>query len=50
MIYQICKQMIQKGQLEGIQDKLDVFWAKDRLTEAEYQELTELLNAAQGGK
>lgn len=44
MIYTLCKQMIAKGQTSGLQDKLDVYLAADRLTIAQYEELTELLS------
>ena len=36
--------MIERGQTEGMQEKLDVFYAADRITEAEYTELSAMLN------
>ena len=45
MLYRICKRMIERGQTEGLADKLDVFYATGRITQAEYTELTELLTA-----
>ncbi len=39
MLYQVLKRMIDRGDIEGLGDKLDVFFAVGRLTEAEYQEL-----------
>lgn len=51
MLYRICKRMIQRGQTAGLAEKLDIFFAADRLTADQYQELTQLLaqqEAAQG--
>lgn len=45
MIYRLCRSMIVKGMVEGMQDKLDVFYAMNRLTEAEYTELCGMLTA-----
>lgn len=35
--------MIERGQTAGMADKLDVFYAADKLTQAEYTELTGML-------
>ena len=43
MLYRICKRMIQRGQTAGLAEKLDIFFAADRLTADRYQELTQLL-------
>ena len=43
MLYRICKRMIQRGQTAGLADKLDIFFAADRLTAGQYRELTQLL-------
>ena len=43
MLYRTCKRMIERGNLEGMSTKLDVFYAADKLTDDEYKELTELL-------
>ena len=48
MLYRTLKRMIERGQTEGIEAKLDIFYAAGKLSEAEYQELTGLLGA--GGK
>lgn len=37
--------MIERGQTAGMEAKLDIFYAADKLSEAEYTELTALLNA-----
>ena len=43
MIYVLCKQMIIKGQIAGLQEKLDVYLAANRLTITQYNELVEEL-------
>lgn len=43
MLYRICKRMIQRGQTAGLAEKLDIFFAADRLTAGHYRELTQLL-------
>ena len=43
MLYRTCKRMIERGNLEGMSTKLDVFYAASKLTDDEYKELTELL-------
>lgn len=43
MLYRTCKRLIERGQTDGLADKLDVFYAIGRITEAEYKELIELL-------
>lgn len=47
MLYRTCKRMIEKGNIEGLAGKLDVFYAAGKLTDDEYKELTELLAAKQ---
>ncbi len=39
MLYRTLKRMIERGQTAGMEAKLDVFYAADKLTEAEYTEL-----------
>lgn len=43
MLYRVIKRMIEKGQTDGLAEKIDVFFATDKLTEAEYNELTAML-------
>lgn len=43
MLYKTLKRMIERGQTAGIEDKLDIFFAAGKLTEAEYTELIGLL-------
>ena len=45
MLYRTLKRMIERGNVAGMVEKLDIFFAADKLTEAEYQELTAMLEA-----
>ena len=47
MIYTLLKRMITTGNYEkdDMQNKLDVFFAVNRITEEQYLELTELINS-----
>ena len=49
MIYTLLKRMIVTGNYEkdDMQNKLDVFFAVNRITEEQYLELTELINPKQ---
>lgn len=42
-LYNTCKRMIDRGQTAGMAKKLDIFYAANKLTDDEYEELTELL-------
>lgn len=44
MLYKILERMIARGATVGLQDKLDVFYAVGRLTETEYQTLTDQIS------
>lgn len=44
--YNLCKLLIDNGRTEGLQDKLDVFFAMERLSLEEYTELCNLLPKA----
>ena len=43
MLYRTLKRMIERGNTEGMVEKLDVFYAADKLTREEYDELVALL-------
>lgn len=47
MIYKLLKRMITTGnyEKEDMQNKLDIFFAVNRITEEQYLELTELINS-----
>lgn len=44
MLYRTLKRMIERGQTEGIETKLDIFYAADKISENEYQELLGMLS------
>lgn len=44
MLYRTLKRMIKRGQTNGIEEKLDIFYAANKLTEAEYTELLAMLH------
>jgi hypothetical protein len=48
MLYRVLKKLIETGQTDGLAEKIDVFYAAGKLTEAEYVELVALLNAGKG--
>ena len=50
VLYRTCKRMIERGQTAGLAEKIDVFYALGRITDAEYKELTELLAEKTGEK
>lgn len=41
----LCKLLIQKERTDGLQEKMDVYLAADRLTTEEYSELIGMLNS-----
>ena len=43
MLYRTFKRLIERGQTQGMGEKLDIFFAADKLTREEYEELTGLL-------
>lgn len=43
MLFRTLKRMIERGQTSGMAEKLDIFFAADKLTEAEYTELVAML-------
>ena len=45
MLFRTLKKMIERGQTDGLADKIDIFFAAGKLTEAEYMELAALLAA-----
>lgn len=44
MLYRTLMRMIERGQTEGMEEKLDIFYAADKITEVEYTELIAMLN------
>ena len=45
MLYSTLKRMIERGQTDGIETKLDIFYAAGKISEAEYSELIGMLSA-----
>lgn len=43
MLYKILVRMIERGQTEGLTEKIDIFFATGKLTGKEYQELLGML-------
>lgn len=44
MLYRTLKRMIERGQTDGIEEKIDVFYAAGKLTDEEYNELMAMLH------
>lgn len=44
MLYRTLKRMIERGQTEGLEEKIDVFYAAGKLTDMEYNELIAMLH------
>lgn len=43
MLYRTLKRMIERNNTAGMAEKLDIFYAADKLSEAEYIELSGML-------
>ena len=43
MLYRVLMRLIEKGQTDGLEVKIDVFFAVGKLTEAEYNQLVSKL-------
>ena len=44
MLFRTLKRMIERNNTDGIEEKIDIFFAADKLTVEEYNELMILLN------
>lgn len=44
MLYRTLKRMIERGRVEGLAEKIDIFYAAGKLTTEQYNELVDLLN------
>lgn len=47
MLYRTLKRMIERGKTEGLEEKVDIFFAAGKLSETEYTELVGLLAGAE---
>ena len=43
MLYRVLKRLIELGKTEGLEERIDVFFATGKLTEGQYNELIEML-------
>ena len=43
MLYRTLKKLIESGQTAGLDEKIDIFFATNKLTKAEYNELMLML-------
>ena len=48
MLYRTLRRMIERSQTANLAEKLDIFYAMGRITDAEYKELTEMLDEKTG--
>lgn len=44
VLYNTLRRMIERGQTDGMEEKLDVFYASSKITITMYQELTKMLS------
>ena len=44
MLYRTLKRMIERGNTDGMEEKLDIFFAANKLTETEYTTLLSMLH------
>lgn len=43
MLYRTLKRMIERNNVDGMEEKLDIFYAADKITQEEYTELISML-------
>ncbi len=44
MLYRTLKRMIERGAIDGIEAKIDIFYAAGKLTDEEYSDLMSMLS------
>lgn len=44
MLFNVLRRMIERGNTEGLINKIDIFFAAGKLNEDEYLELTKMVN------
>lgn len=47
VVFELCKKLIEKGKIDGLVEKMDVYLACERLTAEEYSILYSMLNGAE---
>ena len=50
MLYRTLKRMIERGQTDGMEEKLDIFLASSKITAEEYTELMGMLPSKAPGE
>ena len=45
--YNLCMKLIKIGKTDGLMEKVDVYYAANRLTEEEYKDLASVLNRSE---
>lgn len=48
-VYNLCRLLIGRGRISGLQEKMDAYLANDRLTAEEYSALAALVREAEHG-
>lgn len=43
MLYRTLRRMIERGQVAGMEEKLDIFFAANKITASQYDELINML-------
>ena len=43
-MYEIAKRLIELGKTDGLAERIDILYTLGKLTDAEYKELTRILN------
>lgn len=43
MLYRMLKRLIELGKIEGLEERIDVFFAAGKITEDQHNELIEML-------
>lgn len=49
-LYLTLKRMIENGNTDGLEFKIDIFYAAGKLSDAEYEELTGMLKGGDGNE
>lgn len=45
ILFRVLKELIKRNQIDDLEKKIDIFYANDKLNDAEYKELIELLKS-----
>ena len=50
MLYNIMKRMIERGETDGLVEKLDVFYLKNKVSKQQYEEISSMLGQRDSNK